>query len=215
MIYWDGMVRIATSIENPSLSRFRILLMSWYAVRRFAGDGFFLWKIMDRKVFIKSCYDVKNYESRRRDPTFCFIWRKSKFNPWSFFVSLSLSLSASLSYGKIWGERSRPGCIKKEHAKFKSLMCLCMKTHQKVEGLGKKVIHRLGLAGCCGCVVLFNHRVHWIIFSSFNFACYGPRKTSTTVDHLSRAFCFIWIKYTHQLKKNRRWSTAKTAAVFW
>ena len=107
MIYWDGMVRIATSIENPSLSRFRILLMSWYAVRRFAGDGFFLWKIMDRKVFIKSCYDVKNYESRRRDPTFCFIWRKSKFNLWSFFVSLSLSLQAFLM-GKFWGEITPP-----------------------------------------------------------------------------------------------------------
>lgn len=117
------------------------------------------------------------------------------------FFRLSLSLSAILSYGKIRGRDHAPGFIKKERAKFKSLMCLCMKTHQKVEGLGlparrslgagEKVIHRLGIAGCCDYVVLYIQSVHWIIFSSFNFACYGPRKTSTTVDNLSRAFCFV------------------------
>ena len=141
--------------------------------------------------FIKPRYDLKNYESVG-GTTKQFILFGGKANSIFGFFRLSLSLSASPSYGKFLGkEIAHPRFINKEHAKFKSLMCLCMKTHQKVEGLGGKVIHRLGIAGCCSYVVLCIQRVHWIIFSSFNFACYGPRKTSTTVDNLSRAFCFV------------------------
>ncbi len=133
-----------------------------------------------------------NYESV--DSTikqFILFGGKENFISSLFFLSLSLSLYKSFLWKILGGEITHPGFISKEHAKFKSLMCLCMKTHQKVEGLGEKVIHRLGIAGCCSYVVLCIQRVHWIIFSSFNFACYGPRKTSTTVDNLSRAFCFV------------------------
>lgn len=109
-----------------------------------------------------------------------FILFEGKRIQYLIFFRLSLSLLCE----KFLERNRAPKFINKEHAKFKSLMCLCMKTHQEVGGLGlparrslgtgEKVIHRLGVAGCCGYVVSYNCKVHWIIFSSFNFACYGP-----------------------------------------
>ncbi len=58
-------------------------------------------KNRDKKVFIKPCYDVKNYESRRRGQTIYFIWGKAN----SIFDFFRLSLSLSLSYVKsFWKE---------------------------------------------------------------------------------------------------------------
>lgn len=91
---------------------------------------------MEKKVFIKQCYDVKNYES---------------------FGDATQQFFSSLSCEKFLERNHAPKFINNEHAKFKSLMCLCIKTHQEVEGLGlparrslgagEKVIHRLGIAG--------------------------------------------------------------------
>ncbi len=69
-----------------------------------------------------------------------------------------------------------------------------MKTHQKVEGLGLKVIHRLDVDGYCGVAVLYRQDL-WITSDQNkklnHFASYGPRKTSTTVDNLSRVVLFL------------------------
>ncbi len=63
-----------------------------------------------------------------------------------------------------------------------------------VEGIGSKVIHRLGVDRYCGVAVLYNQDL-WITSDQNkklnHFASYGPRKTSTTVDNLSRVVLFL------------------------